>query len=136
MSMDAWEILRSLAATLSALSFPLALAAFVFSRRDRSSDAMKAALSRIETTLSSRIESERRVGDVRHAENTQRLGAIESHSAALDEAIKHVPTQHHFRMLQTEIGLVATSVAKLEGSVEAMTRMAERMNQYLMERGT
>ncbi|MGQ0700394.1 MAG: hypothetical protein ACT4PZ_19415 [Panacagrimonas sp.] len=133
MSMDAWEVFRTLASAFAVL---VALAALVLARRDRGSDKVNASLSRLETTLGSRIDSDHQLSESRHASNTKRLGGIEAHISALDEAIKHVPTQNDFRSLQMEIGLVATSVARLDGTLESSTRMVERMNQYLMEKGT
>lgn len=104
MSAEIWEIARSLAAVLSLI---ISVFALVLARRDKSGDAQRRTLERMEL-ISTRLTS-------------------------LEETVKNVPSHRDIDVLQASIAQVGQRVARLEGLIEANTRMAERMNQFLME---
>lgn len=131
--MDGWEILRSLAAAFAVV---VALSAFVVARRDKHSEATQTALNRVEQTLGARIDAIVELGEARHAPLSARIAELNARFAGLDEALKSIPNHRDFDTLQSVISTVAQAVAKQQGALESNTRMVERMNSYLMERGT
>lgn len=106
MSADPWDIARSVAAVLSLI---ISMIALVLARRDKSGETERRTLERMDG-LSMRLTS-------------------------LEEAVKGMPSHRDIDVLQNSIALVGQRVAKLEGSIEANTRMCERINQYLLEGG-
>ncbi|MGQ0621342.1 MAG: hypothetical protein ACT4QA_22155, partial [Panacagrimonas sp.] len=121
-TVDNWEIVRSLAAVLAVL---MSMVALRVSRSDKSADAQKAALARVENQLTGDVEA------LRHL-----IGNINIQMSAFEEAFKHIPTSRDFDLLQNSISDVSQAVARQQGALEANTRMVERMNSFLMERGT
>jgi hypothetical protein len=128
---------------ISGLALVVAILTFAFHRRDKSSekiDAMKTSqaqsLKRIEDTLSSRIDANKQLQDERHQTNDVRLSKIEARLSGVDEALRAIPNHRDYDVLQNTIALQGQSIAKVQGALEANTRTVERMNQFLMERGT
>jgi hypothetical protein len=115
----AWEILTGL----------LAAAAFVFSWYARNSHAQKASLEQLQSDTDRRFERIERDGNMRHTENLTRL-------TGLEEAMKHMPTNRDLDHLSQALALNSNVVSEIKGGLASNTRMVERMNQYLMERGT
>ena len=50
--------------------------------------------------------------------------------------IKQIPNHRDIDALQTSITSLTSQVSKLEGALEANTRMTERINEFLMHRGS
>lgn len=128
---------------ISGLALLIALLNFVSQRRDKSSEkieAMKSSqasgLKRVEDSLSNRIDSIQALQEERHTTNVTTLTAITNHLSGLDKVLESIPNHRDHDVLQQTIALQGQNIARLEGSLDANTRMVERMNQFLMERGT
>lgn len=131
--MDIGELIHN-ALALAALL--VSLAAFFFARRDRSAEAQKAAMGELRMQLTEQIRVDRETNDRRHNANVGSLGKIEQRLAAGDEVMKLLPNYRDLERLSNVIGQIAESVANQRGALESNTRMVERMNQFLMEKGT
>ncbi|WP_421793942.1 hypothetical protein [Hydrocarboniphaga effusa] len=137
------NIAQVVSLVISGLALIVAILTFAFHRRDKSSekiDAMKTsqnqALKRIEDTLGDRIDANQQLQEERHRTNTDRLAKIDARLSGVDEALRAIPNHRDYDVLQNTIALQGQSIARVEGALEANTRMVERMNQFLMERGT
>lgn len=128
-----WEIARSIAAVLSLL---LSMAALFWARRDKQTEAQKTALSDLENKLSEDVEALKELVEARRTSTDISIASIKSEMATLGEGIKHLPTSRDIDMLQNSISTVAQAVSHQRGALESNTRMVERMNQFLMEKGT
>ncbi len=122
--------------SVSVLALLVSITALILARRDKQSEAQKNALARIEQTLGTRIESIERLGNERHGTNVESLNQIQQNMAKVNEALRHIPTARDLDGLQHAIGSLGNVVSELKGSQEANNRMVDRMNQFLMERGT
>lgn len=131
--MDVWEIIRSIAA-LGALV--VSLIALFLARNDRGTERQMAGLNRVETSVTTRLSADKELADERHNSISTRLGQIESRLSGVDEAFKHAPNATHLNAIQVQVGEVAQTVGRLGGILDANTRMVERMNDHLMNRGT
>lgn len=128
-----WEVVRAVATVLALL---LSCAAFVFARRDRNSDAQKAAIARVENKFAGDIEALKEVVENRRVTTDRTLSEIHGDISTFREAIKHMPTVRDIDLLQNSLSELASAISKQQGTLESNTRMTERMNNYLMERGT
>lgn len=128
-----WEIARSLAAVLSLL---ISFAALFWARRDKQSEVQKAALSTLENKVSEDVEALKGLVELRRTASDSSFAQINREMGVLSEAIKHLPTVRDIDLLQNSMSVIAQAVAKQEGALESNTRMVERMNSFLMEKGT
>lgn len=150
-----WEIVRSIAAILAVI---LSLTALLVARSDKSREAAQNALSsmekkfnekvdnvsvvshgaltRVEHNLSKRIDESNTLGQTRFDAMNGQLQTLSTRFAGLDEALKSIPTHRDLDVIQNAIANMGNSLSKQQGALEANTRMVERMNQFLMEKGT
>ena len=111
-------------------------AAFVMTWMDRKERASKKALSDLERKVQVRLNEHESTQDSNHQINQQALAALRERMAALDETLKHMPTNSDINNLAQSVFTLASRVAELKGEVSGTTRTVERMNQFLMERGS
>lgn len=137
------NIAQVVSLVISGLALIVAILTFAFHRRDKSSEKVEAlktsnsaALKRVEDTLNSRIASTHQLQEERHATNVVALASINARLSGVDEALKNIPNHRDYDVLQNTIALQGQSIARVEGALDANTRTVERMNQFLMERGT
>ncbi len=120
----------------TALTFLLSLTSLIVAALIRRDSAAKAALRTVQLELASRIDVNQTRQDSQLAGMTTRFDGLSLQVSQMAEAIKHVPTHHDMTALREAMTSLSNVVAELKGSQDANTRMVERMNQYLMERGT
>ncbi len=111
-------------------------AAFVMTWMDRKERASKKALSDLERKVQVRLNEHESTQDSNHQINQQALAALRERMAALDETLKHMPTNSDINNLAQSVSALASRVSELKGEVSGTTRTVERMNQFLMERGS
>lgn len=137
----------ALALMISALALVISAASLFFGRKDKStavveslkkelSDSQRNSLNRIESTLQAKVASLEALGTERHTTNSNALTEIREKVARVDEMIKQIPNHRDIDALQTSITSLTSQVSKLEGALEANTRMTERINEFLMHRGS
>lgn len=130
--MDYWIRLGQL--LLQATAAVFGLAGFVIAWIGRKERASKEALADVEKRLQAQLTGYETTQDSNHRSSQEALAALKERMAAIDEALKHVPTNSDITNLAQSVSLLATSVAELKGEVSGTTRTVERMNQFLMER--
>lgn len=135
-----------LALLIASLSLMVSAATFFFGRKDKSTAivdklkeelaaSQKTALNRIETTLQGRIGQLEAVSSERHAANTMSLTEMREKLARVDETIKQIPNHRDIDQLQGSLSNLSNQISELKGAVGATTRMTERINEFLMQKG-
>lgn len=111
-------------------------AAFVMAWWDRKERASKRALTDLERRVQGRLIDFESAQDSHHQSNQQAFAMLRERMAAVDETMKHMPTHSDITHLAQAVATLAARVAELKGEVAGTTRTVERMNQFLMERGS
>lgn len=136
----------ALALVIASLSLVVSALSFFFGRRDKTADVIKGlrseiassqkvAMDRMETTFNQRISNLEVLGAERHSINVTSLANLSEKLARVDETIKNIPNHRDIDGLQNTISGLTSQVSRLEGALEANTRMTERINDFLMSGG-
>lgn len=121
-----WNVLIALASA----------GAFAVSWYGRKERASKAALEALEQKMQDRLMSYEDTQDRNHQTSSEALAGLRERMAGIEETLKHVPTARDIANLVDSVNLLSNATSQLRGEVGATTRMVERMNQFLMERGS
>lgn len=135
-----------LALLIASLSLLLSAASFFVGRKDKSAavvealkkelaDSQKRALDRIEASLQSRISQLEVLGSERHGTNVTTLANLGERMARVDEKLAQIPGHRDIDKLQESISQLASQVSNMKGSLDANTRITDRMNEYLIHKG-
>ena len=66
---------------------------------------------------------------------TKRIDANERDILRVQAELKHLPTQGQFDALSHDIRTLTSSLGKVEGRLEGVNRVADLMNQFLINQG-
>lgn len=136
-----------IALLIAALSLLVSALSLFLGRKDKSADVVKAlrgeiassqksALDRMESAFNSRLTNLEVLSAERHSTNVNTLALLSERLVRVDETVKQIPNHRDIDQLQNSISNLSGNVKKLEGALEANTRLSERINDFLMHKGT
>jgi hypothetical protein len=98
--------------------------------------AQKSAVAEVDRNLRKLVDDKHEENLANFREMFTEIRNIGSRLTKMETTVEHQPTVRDMDLMRQALTSLSGTVSELKGSSDASTRMVERMNTFLMERGT